>query len=224
MQHTEIKLNSKEIFKGNVFRVTMDQVELENGMTSFREVVHHNGGACILPLTDDDKVLMVRQYRYALKEELWELPAGKLEKDEDPFEAAKRELEEECGLTADHYTSLGQFYPTVGYDTEIIYMWVATGLHKTQMHLDDDCGVTAERFINLGVLYPTVGYDSEKIYIWAAKGLKPTSQHLDDGEFLDVAALPFDDVLQMVMTDEIRDSKTVTAMLKYAWLRQRGEG
>ena len=167
MQHTEIKLNSKEIFKGNVFRVTMDQVELENGMTSFREVVHHNGGACILPLTDDDKVLMVRQYRYALKEELWE--------------AAKRELEEECG-------------------------------------------VTAERFINLGVLYPTVGYDSEKIYIWAAKGLKPTSQHLDDGEFLDVAGLPFDDVLQMVMTDEIRDSKTVTAMLKYAWLRQRGEG
>ena len=148
----------------------MDQVELENGMTSFREVVHHNGGACILPLTNDDKVLMVRQYRYALKEELWELPAGKLEKDEDPFEAAKRELEEECG-------------------------------------------VTAERFINLGVLY-----------IWAAKGLKPTSQHLDDGEFLDVAALPFDDVLQMVMTDEIRDSKTVTAMLKYAWLRQRGEG
>ena len=153
MQHTEIKLNSKEIFKGNVFRVTMDQVELENGMTSFREVVHHNGGACILPLTDDDKVLMVRQYRYALKEELWELPAGKLEKDEDPFEAAKRELEEECGLTADHYTSLGQFYPTVGYDTEIIYMWVATGLHKTQMHLDDDEFLTPDR-VPLQKAYP----------------------------------------------------------------------
>ena len=145
MQHTEIKLNSKEIFKGNVFRVTMDQVELENGMTSFREVVHHNGGACILPLTDDDKVLMVRQYRYALKEELWELPAGKLEKDEDPFEAAKRELEEECGLTADHYTSLGEFYPTVGYDTEVIYTWVATGLHETHMHLDDDEFLTPDR-------------------------------------------------------------------------------
>lgn len=70
----------------------MDQVELE-WHDQFREVVHHNGGACILPLTDDDKVLMVRQYRYALKEELWELPAGKLEKDEDPFEAAA-ELEE----------------------------------------------------------------------------------------------------------------------------------
>ena len=75
----------------------------------------------------------------------WELPAGKLEKGEDPFLAAQRELEEECGLTADHYTSLGQFYPTVGYDTEIIYMWVATGLHKTQMHLDDDEFLTPDR-------------------------------------------------------------------------------
>ena len=70
---------------------------------------------------------------------------GKLEKGEDPFLAAQRELEEECGLTADHYTSLGQFYPTVGYDTEIIYMWVATGLHKTQMHLDDDEFLTPDR-------------------------------------------------------------------------------
>ena len=78
-------------------------------------------------------------------QELWELPAGKLEKGEDPFLAAQRELEEECGLTADHYTSLGQFYPTVGYDTEIIYMWVATGLHKTQMHLDDDEFLTPDR-------------------------------------------------------------------------------
>ena len=136
MQHTEIKLNSKEIFKGNVFRVTMDQVELENGMTSFREGVHHNGGACILPLTDDDKVLMVRQYRYALKEELWELPAGKLEKDEDPFEAAKRELEEECGLTADGFIKLGSVYASVGYDSEKIYLWAATGLHSTAQHLD----------------------------------------------------------------------------------------
>ena len=68
-----------------------------------------------------------------------------LEKGEAPFEAAKRELGEECGLTADHYTSLGEFYPTVGYDTEIIYMWVATGLHTTQMHLDDDEFLTPDR-------------------------------------------------------------------------------
>mgnify|MGYP000653480085 FL=1 len=114
MQHTEIKLNSKEIFKGNVFRVTMDQVELENGMTSFREVVHHNGGACILPLTDDDKVLMVRQYRYALERRTVELPAGNWQKDEDPFEAAKRELEEECGVTTERFINLGGAVPDCG--------------------------------------------------------------------------------------------------------------
>ena len=77
--------------------------------------------------------------------ELWELPAGKLEKGEDPFEAAKRELGEECGLTADKYTSLGEFYPTVGYDTEIIYTWVATGLKETHMHLDADEFLTPDR-------------------------------------------------------------------------------
>ena len=88
---------------------------------------------------------MVRQFRYAMQQELWELPAGKLEKGEDPFEAAKRELEEECGLTADKYTSLGEFYPTVGYDTEIIYTWVATGLHETRMHLDADEFLTPDQ-------------------------------------------------------------------------------
>lgn len=181
MPHTEKTLKTEEIFQGHVFRVTLDEVELENGTTSKREIVHHHGGACVLPLTDDGRVLLVRQYRYALQEELWELPAGKLEAGEDPFEAARRELEEECG-------------------------------------------VTAETFISLGVLYPTVGYDSERIYIWAAKGLKPTAQHLDEGEFLDVSALPFDEVVQMVMNDEIRDSKTVAAVMKYVWLKSRGEG
>lgn len=180
MPHSEKTLSSQEMFRGRVFRVTLDQIELEDGKKSVREIVHHHGGACVLPVTDDGKVLMVRQFRYALQEELWELPAGKLEADEDPFEAAKRELGEECGVDAD-------------------------------------------RFINLGVLYPTVGYDSEKIYIWAATGLHPVGQHLDEGEFLDVAAKPFDEVLDMVLRDEIRDSKTVAAVLKYAVLRQRGE-
>ena len=138
MAHTETMLESKEIFNGRVIRVTVDKVQLEDGSTSTREIVHHHGGACILPVDADGNITLVRQFRYAFGEEIWELPAGKLEAGEDPFEAAKRELSEECGLTADYYTPLGEFYPTVGYDTEIIYMWVATGLHTTQMHLDDD--------------------------------------------------------------------------------------
>lgn len=138
MPHSETTLDSKEIFAGRVIRVTLDTVRLENGHTSTREVVHHHGGACIMPVTDNGEIYMVRQFRYALGEEVWELPAGKLEKDEDPFAAAKRELEEECGLTADEYTSLGVLYPTVGYDSEKIYIWMARGLHKTGQHLDDD--------------------------------------------------------------------------------------
>ena len=76
MPHTETTLTSKEIFNGHVIRVTYDTVRLENGDTSFREVVHHHGGACVLAVTPQDTVFMVRQYRYALGAELWERPAG----------------------------------------------------------------------------------------------------------------------------------------------------
>lgn len=145
MQHTEKTLQSKELFKGKVFRVTLDQVELENGKTAPREIVHHPGGACIAPLTDRGEIYLVRQYRYALGQELLELPAGKLEPGEDPFNAAKRELEEECGLTADEYIDLQPLYPTVGYDSEVIYIWLAKGLHETQMHPDEDEFVTPEK-------------------------------------------------------------------------------
>ena len=138
MPHTETMLESKEIFAGRVIRVTYDTVRLENGNTSTREVVHHHGGACILPVDEAGNVYLVRQFRYAIGEEIWELPAGKLEAGEDPFEAAKRELGEECGLTADHFTDLGVGYPTVGYDSERIYIWAATGLHPAAQHLDED--------------------------------------------------------------------------------------
>ena len=138
MPHTETMLESKEIFAGRVIRVTYDTVRLENGNTSTREVVHHHGGACILPVDEAGNVYLVRQFRYAIGEEIWELPAGKLEAGEDPFGAAKRELGEECGLTADHFEDLGVVYPTVGYDSERIYIWAATGLHPAAQHLDED--------------------------------------------------------------------------------------
>ena len=120
--HYEKTLTSEVLFEGRVITLTKDTALLENGKTATREVVHHHGGACILPYFEDGTICMV-----------------------DPFEAAKRELGEECGLTADNYISLGQFYPTVGYDTEVIYTWVATGLHKTQMHLDADEFLTPDR-------------------------------------------------------------------------------
>ena len=138
MAHFEKQLDSQTMFTGRVFTITLDTVELENGGTSTREIVHHHGGACILPLTDEGEVYMVRQFRYALGQEMWELPAGKLEQNEDPKEAARRELGEECGLTADCITDLFPVYPSVGYDSEVIHCYLATGLHPCEMHLDED--------------------------------------------------------------------------------------
>ena len=137
MTHFEKKISSEEIYNGRVIRVTLDEVEQENGRRAKREFVHHNGGACIAALMDDGGIYLVRQFRYPIGKEILELPAGKLEEGEDPLEAAKRELEEECGLVADHYTSLGDFYPTVGYCGEIIYTYLATGLRETHMHPDE---------------------------------------------------------------------------------------
>ena len=143
--HFETRISGETKFEGRVFTVTRDEVGLENGSTSFREIVHHNGGACILPLFDNGDICLVRQFRYAFGQELWELPAGKLEKGEDPFEAARRELTEDCGLTADNYIDLGPMYPTVGYCSEIIYIWAATGLHEAEMNLDEDEFLTPTR-------------------------------------------------------------------------------
>ena len=89
MPHTETQLESKEIFNGHVIHVTLDTVRLEDGRTSLREIVHHHGGACVLPIDDEGCIYLVRQFRYAFGEEIWELPAGKLEPGEDPFESAK---------------------------------------------------------------------------------------------------------------------------------------
>lgn len=144
MAHFEKTLETSEQFRGKIFRVSRDIVELENGKTAFREIVHHNGGAGIVALTEDLRVYMVRQYRYAFSQELLEIPAGKLEAGEDPKAAALRELQEECGLTADHIRDLCPIYPTVGYDTEVIHTYLATGLHPAAANPDEDEFLTME--------------------------------------------------------------------------------
>ncbi len=138
MPHFEKTLCSKEVFNGKVIRVCHDSVLLENGQEALREVVYHNGGVCVLPLTDEGEVIFVRQFRYPYKEEVLELPAGKLNKGEDPFESAVRELKEETGAAAEKYTPLGKLYPTPGYCGEIITMYLAENLVFGEQALDED--------------------------------------------------------------------------------------
>ena len=133
----EKNLSRERVFDGIILHIDHVLNELPNGKRAKREVAMHVGASAVLPIDDQGNVYLVRQYRYALQEEIWELPAGKLEAAEDPFEAAKRELAEECGVTADEFIDLGVLYPTVGYDSEKIYMWAARGLHSVPQHLDE---------------------------------------------------------------------------------------
>ena len=137
MGFSEKTLKEKEIFDGKIIRVHLDDVELDDGTKTFREVVEHSGGVCVVALTDEDELLMVRQYRYPFHRELLEVPAGKLEVGEDPLEAGKRELEEETGHVAGEFHKLGVFYPTPGYCGEIIHLYAAWNLTETHMHLDE---------------------------------------------------------------------------------------
>lgn len=135
----EQQLRSEEIYHGKILHVTRDTVLLENGSEAIREVVHHPGGACVVPLTENGDVLMVKQFRYPHAAETLELPAGKLEYGEDPLCCAERELREEAGATADRLESLGTLFPTPAYDSEVIYMYLARNIQLSQaQQLDAD--------------------------------------------------------------------------------------
>lgn len=144
--HLEEKtLSSEQKFDGKVVKLFVDKVELENGDTATREVIKHPGGVCILPLDEDDNVLMVRQFRYPPHKVLLEIPAGKMEYGEDHRECGLRELREETGCTCDEFTYLGNLIPTPAYDNEVIHMYLAKGLHGGDQDLDDDEFLDVER-------------------------------------------------------------------------------
>ncbi len=133
----EKKLTSEVIYDGKIIKVTKDKVLCPNGLESIREVVHHNGGAAILVVVDN-KVLLEKQFRYPFDTVLYEIPAGKLEINEDPLEAAKRELEEETGFIANSIVSLGDVYPTVGFCNEVIKLYLTTDIKEGTLNLDQD--------------------------------------------------------------------------------------
>lgn len=138
MDLTEKTLSQKTIFNGRIINLRVDEIELPNGEKSTREVIEHNGGACIVALTDEDEVLLVKQYRYAYGKVVTEIPAGKIEKGEDPMDCASRELVEETGYSAKKIELLGEIYPSPGYCGEVIYIYKASELTKGNQHLDDD--------------------------------------------------------------------------------------
>ncbi len=179
MDLTEKPVKQDYIYKGKIVNLRVDDALLPNGTTAKREIVEHPGGVCVAALTDNNELMFVEQFRYPYFEVVLELPAGKLEYGEDPFEAGKRELREETGATASKYEDLGKLYPTPGYCGEIIHMYLA-------------------------------------------KNLSFGEQDLDSDEFLEVKKIPLEKAFQMVMNNEIRDSKTQVGIVK-AYYKVYGE-
>ena len=137
MDYIEKTVQKNYIYKGKILSLRCDDALLPDGKPCKREIIEHSGGVCVL-YVEKDKVLFVRQYRYAYGESVYELPAGKLEKGEEPLLAAKRELEEEAGIKAQTLNLLYVVYPTPGYTNEKIYIYEAIGGEKVKAHLDED--------------------------------------------------------------------------------------
>ena len=165
----ERKLSSEMKFDGKLIKVTYDIADV-NGKEAWREVVHHPGASAVVAIDENNRIIMEKQFRYALNDYLLEIPAGKLDKGEDPLVCAKRELEEETGIIASEWISLGTIATSPGFCNEVIHLYVAKGLSKGEIHWDED-------------------------------------------EYVEVEHYTFDELLQCIKEETIKDSKTLSALL-----------
>jgi ADP-ribose pyrophosphatase len=141
----EKTISTTPIFDGRVIKIQVDEVKLPNGNTSKREIVKHPGAVAIVAVTENDKLILVEQYRKAMEKSIIEVPAGKLEPGEEPIKTAHRELEEETGYIADNMELIASFYTAPGFCDEIVYLYEATGLSKKE----DKAALDEDEFVEL---------------------------------------------------------------------------
>lgn len=130
--------HTKEIYRGNSFSFIDENVTLPNGTNTRMGFVHHPGSTAIVPFAADDRVVMTRQYRHPVREYLFEIPAGTMEPDESPLNCARRELEEETGFIAESFIPVSRIHILPSYSDEVIHIFLARGLRKSQQNLDQD--------------------------------------------------------------------------------------
>ena len=138
MVFEEKTLKSDIIYKGKILNLRRDIVEAVNGNTAEREIIEHDGGVTVAAITDENKMVMVRQFRNAPGRVILEAPAGKREKGEEPIETVARELKEETGYTASEIIFLTKFYSSIGYSEEMIYLYLCRGLTPGETDFDDN--------------------------------------------------------------------------------------
>ena len=130
-------LSLTPIFSGRVITLNIERVQLPNGNVADLEMIHHPGGAAVVAIDAQDRVCLLRQYRYAAKGWLWELPAGKIDNKEPPFDTVRRELEEEAGRKAATWRSLGDYYSSPGIFTEVVHLFMATQLAEVDISQEE---------------------------------------------------------------------------------------
>jgi ADP-ribose pyrophosphatase len=163
-------IESREIYRGRAFSFYSDRI-VYNGKEMVKDYVAYPEAVAIIPVYGD-RFILIGQFRYSIRQYIYEIPAGKMEKGENPEECAIRELEEETGFRARRVEKLFEYYPAVG-------------------------------------------YSSEKIHVFVAYDLVETSKNLDEDEFTDVKLFSYDEVVNMIRRNEIRDAKTIIAFLWY---------
>jgi ADP-ribose pyrophosphatase len=171
--------SSTTLHKGRVFNLVQEDYTLENGVTSDMDFIQHPGAAAMVPMLNLTEVILIKQYRHAIREFIWEIPAGTLDPNELPLNCAKRELIEEIGYSASGWQQLG-------------------------------------------TITPLPGCSDERIHIFLASDLTPAEQDLDDDEMLKVHTVKLDAALQMILTGEISDGKTISGLfLASNWLKDK---
>ncbi len=166
----ETTVSSDLIYTGKTIQLRVDTVEVPNKGYQKREIIEHKGAVAIVAITDDNKIVLVKQYRKAVEKELYELPAGKIEIGETPLDCAIRELKEETGYSVDSLKLIHKYYATPGFSNQLVF-------------------------------------------IYLAKNLIPGESHLEEDEFLEVYEIDREEAYNMVISNEICDSKTVIGLL-----------
>ncbi|MBR6472323.1 MAG: NUDIX hydrolase [Firmicutes bacterium] len=145
MVFEEKTLSSEMIYEGKIINLKKDKVTVVNG-TSYRELIEHSGGAVLVAITGNNKMLMIRQFRKAADKVMFEAPAGKIDPDEDPIVTAGRELKEETGYTAGNIRYLCKFYTSVGYSNELLYLYLCTDLKPGETDFDENEAIDTEEW------------------------------------------------------------------------------
>ena len=166
-------LSTESVYEGRLLKVRVETVRVRGGQTVTRDVIEHPGSVSILPIDDEDQVLLVRQYRPAVAQTLLEIPAGTLEPGESPEETALRELREEIGMRAERLRAIGSYYLVPGYSSEVMEAYVASGLSSAPLPRDLDGEIRLE-------------------------------------------SIPFTELVKQVSRGDLRDGKTVSAVLLLA--------